>query len=529
FFASRREHHELAVDLLMRLAGSDPGGGHEAAAFLASERAHARGLLDLMAEGRIGAGRELPRALREREVEIDARLSQVQNLLIRELSEERPDPTKVGKLRRELRQAEEQRQDLEARIRREHRRYAQARYGEPLPLSRIQPLLDAETALLEYVIGQEASYLFAVTREGMTTHRLPPAGEIARLVRAARAGLEAPDSPRRLRSYAAAARGLHDRLIAPARRTLAGKRHLLVAADRSLHLLAFETLLSADAAGRPAHELPYLAREYAVTYVPSATVWAELMESRRQRPPPDPSAKRLLAVADPLNLSKAPAPPGQQGAAPPAGVTRTGRGLLDADRWSWSRLEGSGREVQRIAGLYPRGDVALYIGAEATEENLKGSRWLSDAHRLHFATHGIISETQPELSALQLTRAEGSREDGLLQAYEIFDLRLGADLVVLSACETALGKQVTGEGLMGLTRAFLHAGAASVVVSLWPVADDSATPDLMVSFYRRLDRSRDAARRKAEALQAAKLDLIREKQYAHPYYWAPFILVGEPE
>jgi CHAT domain-containing protein len=225
-------------------------------------------------------------------------------------------------------------------------------------------------------------------------------------------------------------------------------------------------------------------------------------------------------VADPLDLSRTAA-----ARDPKAAATRSGSGVLDMDRWRLGRLAGSGEEVRRIAELYPRGSVALYTGADATEEKLKGSRWLSGAHRLHFATHGIISEAQPELSALQLTRAEGSREDGLLQAYEIFNLRLGADLVVLSACETALGKQLTGEGLMGLTRAFLYAGAHSVVVSLWPVADDSATPDLMVSFYRRLDRSPD----KSEALQAAKLELIRKKQYAHPYYWAPFILVGEPE
>lgn len=521
FFASRREHYELAIDLRMRLAEREPGAGHEAEAFLASESARGRGLLDLMAEGRMGAGRELPRPLREREIQVDARLSQVQNLLIRALSAEPSDPARIEALRRDLQAAEEQRQDLEGQIRREHRRYAQVRYGEPLSLAKIQPLLDQETALLEYVLGEEASFLFVVTREGMTTHRLPPARRIERLVQRARSGLESP-SRRLLRSYTHAARGLYDALIAPARGALAGKRHLLVAADRSLHLLAFETLLSGDggeAGGRPAHELPYLVRDHAVTYVPSATVWAELMESRPEKPAPAGAAKRLLAVADPLDLAGPPA--GRAGAA----STRAGRGVLTMDRWNPDRLAGTREEVRRISDLYPSGSVVLYMGDGATEERLKGSRWLSTAHRLHFATHGHISEARPELSALQLTRTQGSREDGLLQAHEIFDLRLAADLVVLSACETALGKEVTGEGLMGLTRAFLYAGADSLVVSLWPVADDAATPDLMVSFYRRLDRSGD----KSEALQAAKLELIRKKQYAHPYYWAPFILVGEPE
>jgi CHAT domain-containing protein len=159
---------------------------------------------------------------------------------------------------------------------------------------------------------------------------------------------------------------------------------------------------------------------------------------------------------------------------------------------------------------------------EATEENVKDNGLLRTARRIHFATHGLLDEKQPELSGLVLTRTPGSREDGLLQVYEIFNLELDADLVVLSACDTGLGNAVGGEGLLGVTRALLYAGAHSVVVSLWQV-DDTSTPDLMVGFYRHLDKAGD----KAEALRQAKLTMIHEKRFAHPFYWAPFILIGE--
>jgi CHAT domain-containing protein len=202
--------------------------------------------------------------------------------------------------------------------------------------------------------------------------------------------------------------------------------------------------------------------------------------------------------------------------------------------------------------------VALYVGVAAKEENVKSNEHLSTTQRIHFATHGLISERQPQYSGLILSRPQdedqrpslsvassplsvvkdkdkeqqttdhGPRttdtvEDGLLQVYEIFNLKLDADLVVLSACRTGLGQEVKGEGLVGLTRAFMYAGAPSLVVSLWEVADQS-TAELMVKFYQQLDRAGE----KAEALRRAKLDLIQTGRYAHPYYWAPFILVGEP-
>ena len=178
-------------------------------------------------------------------------------------------------------------------------------------------------------------------------------------------------------------------------------------------------------------------------------------------------------------------------------------------------LRGARQEVQEIARRYHPGEFKVYLGPEASKENFEKNPLISD--RIHFAGHGLPDEEHPENSALVLS-------DGPLRVSDIFNLELKADLVVLSACKTA-GKQVTGEGLVGLTRAFLYAGSPSVVVTLWQVVD-SPTSDLMTGFYENLDRIHD----KGEALRQAKIGMIQRKgRLALPYYWAPFILVGKPQ
>jgi len=260
-------------------------------------------------------------------------------------------------------------------------------------------------------------------------------------------------------------------------------------------------------------------------------VLAGLRDRPKQK---DTANKKLLAFADPVYE--------EQG-----NETMTQRALLRGafgdQQWHLERLVESGREVQQIAGLYPPGQSSLLLREQATEENVKTSRRLNEYRYIHFATHGLLNEQRPYYSGLILslpkygkapaalpadkgatTRSDQPQiEDGLLQVYEIFGLKLNADLVVLSACETGLGKELRGEGLVGLTRAFLYAGTPSVIVSLWKVQDRS-TSDLMVNFYKDLNQSKE----KTEALRLAKLNLIKSGRYSHPYYWAPFILVGDP-
>jgi CHAT domain-containing protein len=181
-------------------------------------------------------------------------------------------------------------------------------------------------------------------------------------------------------------------------------------------------------------------------------------------------------------------------------------------------------EVKNIAALYPRKASKVYVGPAATEASVKREN-LDHFNCLHFATHGLIDEEVPARSGVVLSLVGEKEEDGILQMNEIFNLDLSAELVVLSACQTGLGKLVKGEGMIGLTRAFMYAGASSVVVSLWNVRD-SSTAEFMKSFYRHLRVRKD----KAEALRQAKLDMIRSDipAYRFPYFWAPFVVIGQP-
>jgi CHAT domain-containing protein/Tfp pilus assembly protein PilF len=513
FFASKRPYYDFYVDLLMRLDSRFPGQGYASQALGASEAARARSLLDLLAEGRLVTQGVSPE-LRQQEAELAGRLSAVQRRLLRALSSEQPDEAEIASLRALVDQIVQETRNLASTIRQEHPRYAEIRYPSPLGLPQIQERLDGETALLEYFLGEEGAYLFVVTRERLTFHPLPQTGAIAELVDKVRRGVAAP-SRRTFDGYTRAAHRLYEILVDPVLPALAGKSRLLIVPDGALHTLAFEALLTEDTGLRNPAELPYLLRKFAVTYVPSASVLSRLAESDAPADTEGEAPLRFLAFTDPVYGS-------EEAVTKDEPVTRegeTGRGLPEGLRLP--SLAGTSREVSTIASRYPQAEVKVYQGTEANERNVKKNPLVETARWLHFASHGLVDERQPELSGLFLT--VGGEDDGLLQVYEIFNLSLRADLVVLSACETGLGKEVTGEGLVGLTRAFLYAGAPSVVVSLWRVRDDT-TPELMVGLYDGLDRLGD----KAEALRGAKLEMIRKGDHAHPYHWAPFILVGNP-
>lgn len=509
FLAQRREYQELQIDVLMRR-------DDHAGAFQASERAHARGLLDLLAEGRLDVEQKVDPEIKAAEGEIGDRLTRAQRLLLGELSREHPDDLRLSALREELEQIEQDRRALEVRIREKDPRYARVRYPDPLTPGQVQALLDDNTVLLEYFLGHEGSYLFAVTPGGLQAYRLPPAAEIEKKMRKVREGME-ERTPSRFAAYKAAAYPLYQDLMGPLGTSLAGKR-LLIAADEDLHLLAFEALLTAEPGRRGPADLPYLLRDHAVAYVPSASVLADLRAPRGEPAVPVASERKLfVAFADPVV-------PGESSGQVAEAGHETTRGTLDrGTRLRMAPLPGTAEEVDRIASLYSPEEVKVYRRSEATEANVKGNPVVTGARRIQFATHGIADEEEPDLASLVLTDDSGA-DDGLLQVHEIFNLKLTADLVVLSACETGLGKKVSGEGLIGLSQAFFYAGAPSVVASLWPVSDQTSTPDLMVRFYRELDGGAD----KAEALRRARLATIADG-HPHPYFWAPFVLLGDPD
>lgn len=503
FFATRRSFYEFYIDLLMQLDRAHSGERYGAMALWASERSRGRGLLDLLTEGRIDVAQGLPPDLRRREGEISDELARIQS----ELRAGSLPAEKGKELQAELDRLDERRQQLDWEIRARNPRYAQIRYPTPLKLEEIQRrVLDGDTALLEFALGEKGSTLFVVTRDGMSSYPLPPAQTIAEQVRRLRPALER-ESFRSRRDYLESALRLYQILLAPASRVLAGKADLLIVPDRALYYVPFEALLTEPPGDRGYRDLPYLLRRHSIAYIPSASVLAGLRERRRDSGPAD---REQVAAFAPF----ADAGGDSVGRDTRRGVSRDPAGNR------YEPLRASSREVSAITGLYP-GKALSFLDDRATETELKSNPAVTTARRLHLATHAETDEVHPESSALVLKPDRGS--DGMLRVDEIFNLKLSSDLVVLSACRTALGKEVTGEGLVGLTRAFFYAGVPSLVVSLWNVVD-GPTPDLMLDFYRDLDR----LHHKSRALRKAKLAMIGRGAYSHPSYWAPFILFGEP-
>jgi CHAT domain-containing protein/Tfp pilus assembly protein PilF len=526
FLAARRGYFELYVDLLMRLDRQQRAAGHDVEALAASEQARARGLLDLLAKERVNVRQGIPAELKRRETEIGERIARLQTRLWS--PRQALADAEAQRLRRELDQAEEAEKELDAEMRRREPAYAAVRTPEALPLRQIQGLLDEQTALLEFFVGDEGSYLFVVTREGLAVHSLPSRRQLVPLVEGVRNALYS-DSRLRARHYAQDAYELYRQLLLPAVAELRGKPRLVVAQDGPLYALSFEALLTAAVpdGGPPRRDLPYLIRERSVSYVPSASVLAQLTTGRALNGEALTAGKLFVGFGDPARGPVA----GKErrgvgatdsGCAPASGAaSERGPGAAPAGLVQPPPLPAARDEVCRIARLFGAEQAAVFLGPEASEENVKASAVVHSARILHFAAHGLLDEDHPDLSGLQLTHAGDSAEDGLLQVREIFNLQLRADLVVLSACQSGLGKEVSGEGLIGMTRAFLYAGASSVVVSLWQV-DDVSTADLMVGFYSHLKAGLD----RSEALRHAKLELIDRSRYSHPYFWAPFVLVG---
>jgi CHAT domain-containing protein/Tfp pilus assembly protein PilF len=528
YLASWHDYYALYVDLLVRLDERQSSVGFDAMALEAGERARARSLVELLTEARIDIQRGITPELKQRETAIHNRLASIQTQLIRAHSQSSPTPSRIAALEDELKQVEREREQLETELRQTHPKYAGLRYPSPLGLTAIQTLLDERTTLLEYFLGREGAFLFAVSKRDYLVARLPSASTLDVRVKRLRDALAQPTRSA-FSNYLIQARRLYQELIQPASKLLSNKQALIIVPDGVLHHLPFEVLIQTGGRGAEqteARRLPYLVRDYVISYAPSATVLAGLSSSGEAT---TRSEKLLLAYADPEYGERAEEKVSQAG--------MSVRGVFGSlTPWKLKRLAWSRAEVTRIAELYPEPETTVLVGAQASEENVKTEDRLSRYRFIHFAVHGLLNEARPQFSGLVLSlpqtnanpkseiRNPKSVEDGLLQVYEIFNLRLNAEMVVLSACETGLGKEVKGEGLIGLTRAFLYAGTPSVVVSLWKV-DDRSTAELMVRFYRRL---KDGTVGKADALRQAQLDLISEGKFPHPYFWAPFVLVGKP-
>jgi len=510
-FASRRALHDEHVDLLMELAARRPGEGWAELALSASERARARGLLDLLAESEVDLRQGVDPELLAREKELQRTLDELERRRLELSAAAGPSgkPAELAELAEvegELRRARDEHRWVEAEIRTASPRYASLAATDPLTAAEVRRLLDAGTVLLAYHLGPARSFLWALTHAELASFTLPPGPELEAMARelhlviARGPGDEDEDEAlRRLTDRAT------DALLAPAAGLLAGRR-VAVLADGALHYLPFAAL--ADPSAAPGEPRRPLVAGHEVVHLPSASTLAALRADRRRGPE---AAHTLALIADPVF----------QPDDPRLGTEHVTRSAGPVD--GYRRLRFSRLEAEKVAAFVPPGERLEAYDFEASRETVTSDR-LADYRMVHFATHGILHAEMPELSGLVLSLVgpDGEPRDGYLRLHDVYDLRLGADLVTLSACRTALGQEVRGEGLVGLARGFMYAGASRVVASLWDV-EDRATAELMAGFYRGMLEEGLAP---AAALRAAQAAMWRDERRRHPYYWAAFVLVG---
>ena len=463
-----------------------------------AEAYHARAFLDVLAGAGIESSLELTPEQRGEEDALFANIASVQ----KELWQPDLKPEIEAQLNRKLEDAEAALDLFHLKLRRANPRYSRISSPTLIKADQIaKDLLAPDTALIEFVLSEQKSFAWVIQQDKLIAVTLPPSKEIEALVKQYRdvfaGNVSSLNAAQEIAKQKAQSQQIYKKLFQPLAPHLTKVRKLVIVPDGVLAYLPFETLVNES---KP---LPtYLLERFAISYAPSASALAALTT---HRPATANEAKGIIAFGDPQYSKTA------------AGESQSVRGN-ELRQLPYTRME-----VNEIAALFPAADRRVFLGLDAQEQNVK-SEPLSQYRYVHFAAHGIIDEDYPARSGIMLSVGTGSTEDGMLQMSEVMRLKLHADLVTLSACRTGLGKLLNGEGMIGLTRSFLYAGAESVAVSLWSV-NDIATASLMKSFYKHLQ----AGKPKDEALQAAKLELLKGQQRAwrHPYYWAAFVLVGD--
>jgi CHAT domain-containing protein len=497
--------YELLTAVLVALHAREPGKGWDAAALEASESARARTLLEVLTAARVDVHSGVTPALLAAESQLDDRAERARRTLRSVLRREHKSE-EADQLERELEAIRIERESLEQRMRASSPQYAALVPAAPLKLEEIRSqVLDDSTTLLEYMVGEKQSFVFAVSRTRLDAAILPGRKTLERAVAAVVRPWSNPAAPSDAAGPAAA---LSQMVLGPVARALQGST-LLVVADGPLQQIPFAAL---PAPGRRG----VLLDRYTLVSSPSASVVAAL---RSGRAAPSADGLELAILADPVveGRSTPESLPGPE-------LASLERALEDAGLHRLEPLPGSRKEAQQIASYLPKEQVLTALGADASRDTALGPE-VARARIVHFATHALLDVRRPELSGIVVSErdAAGRPANGFLSLADVSSMRLSAELVVLSACRTGLGKEVRGEGLVGLTRGFMNAGAPRVLVSLWKVSD-TATAALMSRFYGELLESGLAP---SEALRQAQLTLRRERRTSAPAAWAGFVLEGD--
>jgi CHAT domain-containing protein len=509
YLASVRERYELKIALLMQLHRLHPTEGFDAKALEASEHARSRSLLDVLAESPADIHQGVEPELLERERSLETTLKAKAAYRIQLLSDKHTEQ-QASDLEKEISTLTTEYEETEAQIRERSPRYAGLTQPQTLMLAEIQQLLDPDTTLLEYWLGEEGSFLWVVTPNSLQSYSLPKRAEIESTARKAYAELSV-NNPAAGNNFTLA---LGRVLLSPIAQTVHGKR-LAVITEGSLQYIPFAALRTSPTA-------PLISTNEIVNLPSASTLPLQRKELEgRSRAP-----LQVAVVADPVFNRNDPRVAGAPGDVPADAIAndRLERSAKESGLMSLDRLPATRREAEAIIGVAGKDSSLEALDFDASLETAISAE-LSRYRIVHFASHTLLNSRHPELSGiiLSLVDHQGKPRDGFLEAHEIYNLKLNADLVVLSACETALGKEIRGEGLVGLARAFMYAGAPRVVATLWRVPD-SATAELMKQFYTGMIMQGLPA---AAALRQAQVSLSKDKRWSAPYYWAGFTLQGD--
>ena len=464
------------------------------------ERAKARSVVDILQSGKTDSSKAMTSEEKNEDDRFRARLASLNAQILKENVNNTRDQNRLATLVADLGHARAAYEDFQTRLYAAHPdlKIKRAEF-QPISIDQCAALLpDSSSALLEYVISEETSYLFVLTRGHSADKHIEvkvynlgaKEQDLRTLAEHFRESLAA-----RSMTYSDLAAQIYNLLVKPAAADIAGKNDLILVPDGVLWELPFQALQSA-----PDH---FLLQDHAISYAPSLTALREMSRHThgKRGAASDPS---LLALGNALVGKEA--------------SSRIKAAFMDA---ALEPIPEAETQVRMLGQLYARHRSRIYLGPDATEDRLKADA--SGFRILHLAAHGILNDASPMYSQIILSRAQGSDDDGILEAWEVANMDLKADLVVLSACDTARGRVAGGEGMIGLTWAFFVAGVPATVVSQWSV-DSESTSALMVQFHRNLL----AGLPKAEALRRAELKLLRDPRYNHPFYWAPFVVVGDP-
>ena len=523
YFSTIQEIYEFKINLLMDLHQKNPSLQYSTKALETSDQQKARVLKEILFQSNSRIERNIPSDLKLREEEVELKISAREKKLI-EISGRSDATTVIDSLKSEILTLIDQRQEIRSEIRKINPSYNQILNSKFIGLTNIQKRLDSNTVILQYTLGKENSFLWVVGKNSFDSYQLPKRSELDTDIKSFRSALT---DPSREKGLVAAAQSLTKKVLMPAREQLKSKKHIIIVADGSLHKIPFSALNRIDRKDeniKPGSLENYhpLIETHSVSYLPSISLISPTI-SEKLKP-----SKTIAILADPIfsidderftkrpSINDTPKDKSSMESTITEQMTR---------EMSLRRLSGTSIEGELIQNLISDGtQKTIVLGFESNYLWATSSQ-LNQYKYVHFATHGFFDQERPQLSGLILSLYDrnGEPQRGFLRFSDFFNLDLPAEMVTLSACKTGLGDTIPGEGLVGITRGLMYAGAKRITVSLWDV-NDQKTAQLMGNMYRNIFNQKNKLSH-VESLRDAQLQMWKEK--VHPYYWSAFTMQGE--